>query len=228
MSIIVSDGFDDTDGVQLTSHVPTLGTSWIASGVSASSPSNFVIQSNRLQIGVTGPVSMQAWRISNSISANQFVQAEYISQSGDGDAIWYLLARATGAQATFTGYVLEVAPVGARIRLQAYVNGAYSWGSANLGAPVAGTYKVLLVGTSLKVYLNGNLIGDLTNGSVTQAGGVGFGCGASGGITNSYLFDNIIGDDTIPPELDTSINIIKAPRTDSVFAGAEWKRGDRS
>ena len=197
MSIIVRDNFIDINGTILTAHVPTLGTIWEISGLT-SLPVNFTINSNQLSTAVQFATTA-AMVISDIIKESQFVQVTYISKaSAVNDTSFMLLVRALGTAGTFSAYVLEIFPLTGNVRILGYNGGivVYNSGITVVAIPNGAIIKFLVIGTALKVYVDGELKIAKVNGAVTQAGKVGIGFAASFGLTNAYVFDNFIGDDT--------------------------------
>jgi len=194
--IIAKDTFTDTVNTELINHVPTIGTEWVSSGITAMD-ANFVINaSNQCQIGAQY-ASLVGMAISNVLPASQSLQFDYISKSGAGDCIFCFMARCSGSGATFDSYVLFVNPTSNYYAVYCFLSGAYH---SQVGTTIsetisACTFKMVLVGTSIKLYRDGVLKIDTTDSHITTAGQVGIGFSASSGQVGTMIIDNLIAGD---------------------------------
>lgn len=196
MSVIVSDNFVDADGTLLGAHIPTLGAAWTISGINTIAPA-FNLLTNRLQLASQFSTLM-GYIITNTLPAKQFVQVGYVSRSTNSDTSFSLLGRASGLNATFTAYALQVWPVTNFLRILGYVNGllVYNSGFAAIPAGLT-TFKLLLDGNTLTAYGDGVAYINGVNGAIPGAGSVGLGFSAALGLANTFTVDDFVGDDTI-------------------------------
>lgn len=124
------------------------------------------IQSNTATMRAAGSESAYKWDGDGAFSADQYAQAKYSTVGHYGG----VTVRITGTStATLNGYIALFD--GTAIDLQKITNGTRANLQAGIGTVANGdTVKLEVVGTSIKVYVNGAQIGTTTTDSSFSSG----------------------------------------------------------
>lgn len=195
--IFASDDFNTGSG-DLVGTTPDMGGNW-TDGSEAGSPSP-VYASNRVR-QEDSPTSF-TYVATTPASADYYVQADVIPQSGGSGGVAGVIGRKTAGTGSTTNYNLywadyyDHATAGSRQwRLIKAVGGSVTvlgTYTENIGTTTK-TLKLEMIGTAIKLYVDGVQRVSVTDSSVTAAGraGVVFGAAASP-TTNAIFLDNFV------------------------------------
>lgn len=199
MAQFAADGFAGSDGSALPAQAMTLGGPWVNGGGSSASP---IYSSNRAR--EFGTTTGQMYASDTPPSADYTVQVDVITQSGGSDSASGVIGRkASGSTATFYLADYYDAPTaGSRQwRLYKFVAGTpTSLGSytQNLGASATATVKLSMVGSAIKVYVDGVERIAATDSDISSAGFSGVRMGNCASPTTNALFLDNFSAGTIP------------------------------
>lgn len=181
---LLNDSFTGTGGTELSVY----SSSWVKHPVNNG---NISIQNNRGRGGGTGPILYR--NNTPPVSADYSVEAD-LYYAGIHSGALSILARMDDTVATF--YMLRVAINSSPIKLELYkfVGGVATLlaGDVIVGGSVGTTYttKLDVKGSTIKAYLNGSLIYNVADTSITAAGFAGLRDYAGGVTTTGLHVDN--------------------------------------
>lgn len=158
MTVLANDLFTDTNGVELSAHVPTTGSSWIATH---SDGADLVIATNRARGSVGGYAPRQARLDKGTTYPNDYsVIADFVFKTATTDDYIWIGARSalTGRAGYYFGY--ETASAARRFRLYKHngistltVLGTYAY--AFPAADTVEQVELIVSGTTIKGKVGG-------------------------------------------------------------------------
>jgi hypothetical protein len=180
----VQDSFTGTDGTALTSHTPEVGGAWSDNGSGllklltnkietvnfgrASALSSTVLTSADYDVSADVTMNVTGW--GNSAG----VQGRFVGNYSDGHEAYFSEGTHTWNLRRWTG--------GNPTALGSYADPTFTSGTKNL--------RLSMVGSALKVYVDGVLRISVTDATITAANKAGL--YSEGGIHNGILLDNFL------------------------------------
>lgn len=202
MGVFLSDTFTAADATALNGRTAVVGGTWGSTGATGTTTTGPVIYSNRVENRTAnGSANAGCLNPATPGSANYDVQASWQKVSGAIQGGLWMRGRMTapgGALTCYEAYTDESNLI--LIRRLAGVSttlGTVSSSAWNGGA--ARTVILRMVGNQISVLVDGStVIGPITDGNITGAGGVAIGvdCYASSGQSD-FLFDTLVATDDV-------------------------------
>lgn len=219
------DTFTDSNGVALTSHTPTgsnPGTAWVShAGYAAAVP---YIYSNRAAAAATDTTTAAATLTDSPASADYFISADIVVQSGYG--LGGVLFRHSAS--VLTGYAVVINGSNGDLEAHCWNAGSYVGKIASYaaGASAGNTYPVVIgaVGSRITVDLAGVRRIDVTDTTVSSAGKVGVRTTRNSGTASGIAVDNL----TVSPAVTLGAETGTATETASASAAVSSTSGSDS
>lgn len=224
-----TDTFTGTSGTELSAY----SASWVRNSAASASGVNAQLANNRIRISSSSG-NAYYYHATAPASPDYSVSANVVRRSGDSGSCGVVGRMSTSAA---TGYLAQHDEFNAAWRLFKFIDGSYTQlGSSYLQSLTTDqpyTVKLEMIGTAIKVYVDGVERISATDSSITAAGRAGINVYANGGTigdsANHHLDDfdavDIGAGDTTAPVLTSPTGTQTGPTTATVGATTDEGNG---